>query len=155
MNTITSIDETVDHKTLTKMAAAGTITHVNIVGQVGGGWGLVVKCGNAPHTLAVARGDIRIFKKLETLVTYVRSLGIPSLQLDFAQLNTEAGKPRKREDVTERLKAAHQAATYNAWLKQQVQESIDDPRPSLSHEQVKADWSTRRAELLKQAQAEG
>ena len=36
---------------------------------------------------------------------------------------------------------ANDAAAYTAWLTQQVQEAIDDPRPSVPHAQVAAEPS--------------
>ncbi len=62
---------------------------------------------------------------------------------------------RKRTDAAERMKNAHQAATYKGWLTNEVQEAIDDPRPSVPHAQVAAEWATERAALLKQAKSKG
>ncbi len=52
---------------------------------------------------------------------------------------------RKRTDAAERMKNAHQAAAYKGWLTKEVQEAIDDPRPSVPHAQVAAEWATDRA----------
>ena len=49
------------------------------------------------------------------------------------------------------MKRAHEAAAYDKWFRAQVQESIDDPRPSIPHEQVMAEFAERRAALRKQA----
>ncbi len=62
---------------------------------------------------------------------------------------------RKRTDAAERMKNAHEAAAYKGWLTKEVQEAIDDPRPSLPHEQVEAEWNVERAALLKQAEKAG
>ena len=53
------------------------------------------------------------------------------------------------------MKNAHEAAAYKGWLTQQVQEAIDDPRPSVSHAEVVAEWELERAALLKQADSMG
>ncbi len=37
------------------------------------------------------------------------------------------------------MKRAHEAAAYDTWFRAQVQEAIDDPRPSIPHAQVMAD----------------
>ena len=39
------------------------------------------------------------------------------------------------------------------WLTQQVQEAINDPRPSVSHSEVVAEWAIERAALLKQVES--
>lgn len=55
-----------------------------------------------------------------------------------------------RNDAT-----TNDAAAYTAWLSQQVQEAIDDPRPSVSHAQVAAEWKLERAALARQAKSAG
>jgi DNA-damage-inducible protein J len=42
------------------------------------------------------------------------------------------------------------AEAYDAWFRAKVQEALDDPRPPIPHEEVKARWNVRRAELLAQ-----
>ena len=46
-------------------------------------------------------------------------------------------------------KAAHEAAAYDKWFRGQVQEAIDDPRPSIPYEEVAAEFAGRRAALRK------
>jgi hypothetical protein len=41
-------------------------------------------------------------------------------------------------------------ATYDLWFRKRVQESLDDPRPVIPHEQVKAEFAARKAALLKE-----
>ncbi|WP_407830903.1 antitoxin PaaA2 family protein [Verminephrobacter eiseniae] len=45
------------------------------------------------------------------------------------------------------MKRAHEAAAYDAWFREQVQASIDDPRPSMSDEEVRAMSAKRKAAL--------
>jgi len=40
---------------------------------------------------------------------------------------------------------------YDAWVCAKVQEAIDDPRPSVPHEEVRAHFAKLRAELLDRA----
>jgi DNA-damage-inducible protein J len=42
---------------------------------------------------------------------------------------------------------------YDAWVCTKVQEALDDPRPPVSHEEMKRRWALRRTELLAQAEA--
>jgi len=39
-------------------------------------------------------------------------------------------------------------AAYNAWFRTKVQEALDDPRPMISHEEVKRRMAARRKKLL-------
>ncbi len=61
---------------------------------------------------------------------------------------------RKRTDAA-RMKNVHQAAAYQGWLTEQVQEAIADPRPSVPQSEVAAEWQTERAALLKLAERAG
>ena len=47
------------------------------------------------------------------------------------------------------------AAACTAWPTRQMQEAIDDPRPSMPHAQVAAEWKLERAALAKQAKCAG
>ena len=117
---------------------------------------MVIQCGMTAHALAAKRGAVRIFRKFETLVGYLKSIGIAKYQVDASQFDPVALKTeRKRTDAAERMKNAHEAAAYKGWLSQEVQEAIDDPRPSVSHEQVVDEWQKERAALQKQAENRG
>lgn len=55
--------------------------------------------------------------------------------------------------ASQRMKRAHEAAAYNAWFREQVQAAMDDPRPSLNHDQAHVHMVARRQALLKKAGA--
>lgn len=42
----------------------------------------------------------------------------------------------------------HDDPEYTVWLEAKVQEALDDPRPLIPHEEVKARIAKRRAEIL-------
>ena len=149
------IAETIDHVTLERLVEAGAVRGASIVGQPGG-WGVVIQYGMTERMLAAKRGAVRIFRKFETLVGYLKSIGIARYQVDATQFDATALKTgRKRTDAAERMKNAHEAAAYTGWLTQQVQEAIDDPRPSVPHERVAHDWAAERAALVKRAESMG
>jgi hypothetical protein len=146
---------TIDHVTLAHLVEAGAVRGASIVGQPGG-WGVVIQYGMTERTLAAKRGAVRIFRKFETLVGYLKGIGIASYQVDATYFDPVAPKTdRKRTDAAERMKNAHEAAAYKGWLTKEVQEAIDDPRPSVPHEQAEAEWNIERAALLKQAERAG
>lgn len=143
--------DTIDHTTLERLIEAGAVRGASIVGQPGG-WSVVIQYGVTERTLAAKRGAVRIFRKFETLVGYLMGLGIDSYQVDASQFDPASPRTgRTRADSAERMKNAHQAAAYAAWLTQEVQQAIDDPRPSIPHEEVKAEWELERATLLQRA----
>lgn len=146
---------TIDHATLKRLVEAGSVRRANIVG-LPGGWGVVVQHGKMRRGLAVKQGAVRIFRKFETLVPYLKEIGIARYEVDATRFDPKADMTgRKRADAAARLKNAHDAAAYKGWLVKEVQASIDDPRPSLSHEQVAAEWAVERAALLKRVEHAG
>ena len=143
--------DTIDRTTLEHLVEAGAVKGASIVGQPGG-WGVVVHYGLTERVLAARRGAIRNFKKFETLVDYLKSIGLAKYQVDATEYEPAAPpSDRKRTDAAERMKNAHAAAAYKGWLTKEVQEAIDDPRPSVPHDEVMAEWKTERAALAKQA----
>lgn len=143
--------ETIDHVTLSRLVEANAVRGASIVGQAGG-WGVVIQYGMTERALAAKRGSVRIFRKFETLVGYLKNIGVAKYQVDATEFNPGALKLTRRSEVaTARMKAAHQAAAYDKAFREGVQASLDDPRPSIPHEDVARRWATKRAGLLKLA----
>ncbi|MBF0463083.1 MAG: hypothetical protein HQL87_17070 [Magnetococcales bacterium] len=143
--------ETIDHTTLARLAASGVVHAANVVG-VSGGWGVVIQYGMAEHSLAAHRGAIRVFRKFETLVAYLKGLGIVQYAVDAAHYDPNVPTEHKRPDAANRMRRAYAAAEHDAWFREQVQQAVvaaDQPDAVfISHAQVKAAWASRRAELL-------
>jgi hypothetical protein len=77
-------------------------------------------------------------------------MGVAKYEVDATDYDSAALKlSRSNVGAGERMKAAHEAAAYDKWFRAQVQEALDDPRPSIPHEQVEAEWAKERAALLK------
>lgn len=128
--------ETIDHTTLTKLAEAGVVRSAHVVGQ-DGGWGILVKYGMTERALAAQRShQIRIFRKLETLVEYLKGVGIPRFDVDAANYDPHSVSSTKRPDRAAAMKDAHAAAAYTKWLKAEVQESLDDTSPTVPHDEA-------------------
>jgi hypothetical protein len=128
--------ETIDHATLTKLAEAGIVRSAHVVGQEGG-WGIVVKYGLTERTLAAQRSQqVRIFRKLETLVEYLKGVGIPRFDVDAVNYDPRSVGATKRPDRAAAMKDAHAAAAYTKWLKAEVQEAIEDTSPTVPHDEA-------------------
>lgn len=141
--------ETIDHVTLSRLVEANAVNGANIIGQPGG-WGVVIKYGMTERALAAKRGSVRIFRKFETLVGYLKGIGVAKYQVDATGFDPVALKITHRGEVaSNRMKAAHEAAAYDKWFREQVQEAIDDPRPSIPNAGVKKHFATKRKELQK------
>jgi hypothetical protein len=145
--------QTINHNTLAYLVEAGVITSTDIVGQPGG-WEVVIKYGMTERALSAKRGAVRVFKRFETLVSYLKCLGITEYRVNATNYDQEAGKLRiARPDSAERLKRAHEAAAHDTWLKTKVAASlagIDDGSNSIISD---GDWAAERAQWQREAQA--
>lgn len=148
--------ETIDHTTLSRLAEAGVVRSAHIVGQAGG-WGILVKYGMTERALAAQRShQVRIFRKFETLVSYLKGVGIARFEVDAVNYDASSLKlTRTRPDSAETMRKAHKAAAYDQWFRAEITQALveaDDPNTEwVSHEDVKANWGKQRAELLRMA----
>ncbi len=125
--------EMIDHTTLTKLAEAGDVRSVHVIGQEGG-WGILVKYGTTERILAAQRSQkVRVFRKLESLVEYLRGVGFPRFDVDAVNYDQRSTTTARRPDRAAAMKDAHAAAAYAKWLKAEVQEAIDDTSPTIPH----------------------
>lgn len=142
--------ETIDHGTLAELVEAGALRGAHVVGQPGG-WSLRVKYGAAERSLVAQRSrQVRIFRRMETLVSYLKDVGIERFDVDAADYEAEGGK--SRPDRAEALRRAHEAAAHDRWFREQVEVALkeaDDPATEwVPHDVVKQDMARQRAELL-------
>jgi hypothetical protein len=132
--------DTIDHATLQRLAEAGAVRAAAAIGQPGG-WGIVVKYGMAEHALAAQRGKkVRVFRKLETVVSYLKSVGISRFEVDTAQYEPNSKTHHARPDRAQALRQAHEAAAHDRWFREQVETALKEADRSetvgSSHEEV-------------------
>jgi hypothetical protein len=140
--------DTIDHVTLSRLVEANAVSGASIIGQPGG-WGIVIKYGMTERALAAKRGSIRIFRKFETLVSYLKAIGVVKYQVDATGFDPAALKSTRRSEVASaRMTAAHDAAAYDKWFCEQVDQAqieADDPNTQwIPHEVVKAEMAAQR-----------
>lgn len=130
--------ETIDHTTLEKLIEAGAVRGADIIGH-SGGWGVVVKYGMCERALAARRGAVRTFRKFETLVGYLKGVGISQYHVNAADFDAQSLKTtRVRPDSSERMREAFEAKAHADWMREKVAASLADPRPNIPHAQVMA-----------------
>lgn len=143
--------QTIDHATLSRLVADGTVRAAHVIGREGG-WGIIVSCGKTLRPLAAQRGRVRLFSKLDTVVAYLKGLGIARFDVDA--IKYDPNRPRRvRPDRSQALKLMHEAAAYDKWFRAEVQVALDDTRPSVLHEEVAGRWARKRSRLLKLTKA--
>ena len=122
--------ETIDHGTLSRLVEAGVVKGAHIVGQ-SGGWAGVVKYGLTERPLAAQRTrQVRLFRRFETLVSYLKDMGIARYEVDASALARipASGRlldasffiytttPDGRRTFTERIDATTASLTAGRWL---------------------------------------
>ncbi|CAN5787282.1 hypothetical protein BH11PSE8_BH11PSE8_07890 [soil metagenome] len=140
---------TIDHNTLARLVEADAVRAAHIVGRPGG-WGVVVEYGSTERSLAATRSkEARVFKRFETLVGYLKGIGIVRFDVDTANFDESTGKTYRRPDTSATLKQAHAALAHDRWFQEQVAGAIDqanDPATAwVSNETAMADSAERRA----------
>ena len=96
--------ERIDHTTLSRLVEAGVVRGVDVIGH-SGGWSVMVKYGMTERMLATRRGSVRSFRKFESLVAYLRPLGIVQMHVNAANYDPESLKAnRARPDASARMR---------------------------------------------------
>ena len=144
--------ETIDHNTLVRLVEAGVVRGAHVIGQVGG-WGLLISYGLLERPLAATRSKkIRTFKKLETLVTYLKAIGINQFDVDARHYDPATVQTYTRPDRTAALRQAHEAVAHDQWFRAQVAQGLqeaDDPTTVwITHDTAKAAMQRQRESLL-------
>ncbi|NKL12204.1 hypothetical protein GFL78_09415 [Rhizobium leguminosarum bv. viciae] len=147
--------ETIDHSTLSRLVEAGAVEAAHVVGRPGG-WSVVIRYGKAERPLAAQRSrQVRVFKRIDTLVSYLRDVGISKFDVDAVDY---APATASRSERAAALRRTHEAAEYDTWFREQVEEAIreaDDPNTVwIPHEVVEEEMARQRAELLARLKGE-
>ncbi|WP_146030657.1 hypothetical protein [Castellaniella caeni] len=145
------MSHTIDSTTARRMAEAGTIRGVSIIGQPGG-WSVMIKTGLLEKPLGGTKADKpRTWRSLDTLTAYLRKdFSIVRIdEVDATHYSSANIHRPGRPDAAARLKRAHEAAAHEAWFHAQVDAGIkeaDDPATQwVSHEDVMTRLARRRA----------
>jgi hypothetical protein len=101
--------DTIDHRTLSRLVEAGAVRGAHVIGQRGG-WALIIRYGMQERPLAAQRsGQVRLFKKLDTVAAYLHGIGLARFDVDAANYEPDALAGR-RPDRAEALRRTFAAA---------------------------------------------
>jgi hypothetical protein len=130
-------------------ASAGGVVGVTLKGDGGGFFLQIATRSGQDAVLSKARSvQPRRFGNPTSALIVLRGLGIAVAQLDATQWNPDQkDRSQSRENRAQAMRDAHQAAAYTKWLAAEIQESIDDPRPSIPHDEVMAEMGVDIAAL--------
>lgn len=136
-------------------ASAGGVTGVTLKGEGGGFFvEIATRSGQDAFLVKARTSEPRRFGNPASALIVLRSVGIAVAQLDATHWNPEEkDMSRSRLNRAQAMRGAHEAAAYNQWLAGEIQASIDDPRPSIPHEDVMAEMDADIAALPKKNRA--
>lgn len=129
--------------------SAGGVVGVTLKGHGGGFFLEIATRSGHDAILSKARStEPRRFGSPTSALVVLRELGIAVAQLDATDWNPDQkDMSQSRQDRSQAMRKAHEAAAYSKWVAAEIQASIDDPRPSIPHEQVMAELDTDLATL--------
>lgn len=130
-------------------ASAGGVIGVTLKGRGGGFFMEIVTRSGQDAILSKARStEPRRFGNPTSALIVLRDIGIAVAQLDATDWNPDQKDiTQSRESRARAMREAHEAAAYGKWLASQIQASIDDPRPSLPHDEVMVEMDADIAAL--------
>lgn len=145
------MSDAIDHGTLLQLAQTGVISGTQVVAREGS-WFVRVWLGEQEKVLTSQRSrKLRLFRRMETLVAYLKSLGITRFDVDASAFESDAPVENSRPDRAKAMKQIHEAAAYEQWFREQVQLSMDDDSPGVSDADARKQFAAKRAALLKDA----
>lgn len=128
-------------------ARAGGVVGVTLKGQGSGFFMEIATRSGQDAFLVKARStEPRRFGSPNSALIVLRDLGIAVVQLDATNWNPDQKVvTQNRDSRAQAMRQAHEAAAYNQWLAAKIQEAIDDPRPSVAHDEVMVRMDARIA----------
>ncbi len=142
-------------QSMTLAQLRATVSACGVVGVTlkghGGGFFLEIATRSGHDAiLSKARStEPRRFGNPASALVVLRDLGIAVAQIDATDWNPDQKDMRQiRQDRAQAMREAHAAAAYSKWVAAELQASIDDPRPSIPHEEVMAEMDADLATFL-------
>ncbi|NLE56441.1 MAG: hypothetical protein GX617_16005 [Lentisphaerae bacterium] len=126
---------------------AGGVSGVTLKGQGGVFLVQITTRSGVASLLAKARSnEPRRFGNPVTALNVLRDVGITVGQFDASEWDpAERERVDRSDSRAQALRKAHEAAAYNEWLAAEIQEAIEDPRPSIPHDEVMTRMDARIA----------
>ena len=136
-------------------ASAGGVVGITLKGQGSGFFMEIATRSGQDAFLVKARStEPRRFGSPNSALVVLRDMGIAVVQLDATNWNPDQKEvTQNRDSRAQAMRQAHEAAAYNQCLAGEIQASIDDPRPSIPHDEVMAEMDADIAALPKKKRA--
>lgn len=136
---------------------AGGVAGVTLKAQGGAFLVQIATRAGAIAVLAKARScEPRRFGNPVSALNVLRDIGITAGQFDISEWDpSEKPESSGNRGRAEAMRKAHQAAAYSVWLAGELREAVQDPGPSVSHDEVMAGMDAEMAALASGRKASG
>lgn len=125
--------ETIGQEALVDLAMAGAVVSAHAV-RLDGGWEIIVSGSAGKFALAMLPNPkAHVFAELDAVAEFLSTIGVSRFQVD-ADLHA-ASMDLDSQSGDENMDEAARSA-YDEWLKAEVQEAIDDERPTVPHDEA-------------------
>lgn len=126
---------------------AGGVTGVTLKGRGGGFFVEIATRSGQDAMLVKARTtEPRRFGNPSSALVVLRGVGIDVVQVDASDWDPDQkNMSRSRQNRADAMREAHEAVAYNQWLAAEIQEALDDPRPSIPHDEFVSRMDARIA----------
>jgi hypothetical protein len=122
---------------------AGGVSGVTLKGQGGAFLVQIDTRSGSGALLSKARStEPRRFGNPLAAFNVLREIGITVGQFDATDYDPADKEPNAgNRGRANAMRGAHEAAAYNQWLASEIQASLDDPRQSVTHDEVMAEMA--------------
>ena len=152
-----SVDEpeVINHATLLQRVKAGAVSGARVIGQPGG-WRVVVKDGQIERALCARGGSPRRFRRFETLVGYLKNIGLEQFEVDATLYpSREAPHP---QSISPKL-TPDEVVEHGRWFREEIAQTLEGVDRGevrlLSDDEHRARWATMQADLLRRSRRRG
>ncbi|MNQ81199.1 hypothetical protein D3C85_962080 [compost metagenome] len=139
--------QTLTLEQLRATATAGGVSSVTLKAEGGCFFVSIHTRAGADAILTKARScEPRQFARPDKAMALLREMGIEVGQFDVSHWNPEAkAMTSGNEGRARAMRETHAAARHTKWLVGEVKAAIDDPRPSIAHDEVMAEMEAELA----------
>lgn len=136
-------------------ASAGGVKGVTLKAQGGAFFAEIATRSGQAFVLTKARSaEPRRFGNLSSALLVLRDVGIALANIDATAWDPDQkDMARSRESRSHAMRDAHEAARFNQQLAAEIEASVGDPRPSVSHDAVMGRMDARIARHKASAKA--
>ncbi len=140
----------INTKTVAELLDAGARADAKVIGRPGGKWAVMIQVGNRESVLVAQRSrQVREFAHIESAASALRELGIVRFEVDGTEYRQTDTPPasRRASAARQKMRDVHARAAHDQWVRERVEASLADPRPSVSNEDATARFATLREQI--------